>query len=63
MSMLARSWNSDHQSVLRITETLREQVGTNVGGDAVEWEVDEGVEVGEVMQRVQEAAEELMKQA
>ena len=60
MSMLARRWNSDHQSVLRITETLREQVGTDVGGDAVEGEVDERVEVGEVMQRVQEAAEELM---
>ena len=59
-SMLARRWNSDHQSVLRITETLREQVGTGVGGDAVEGKVDEGVEVGEVMQRVHEAAEELM---
>ena len=60
MSMLARRRNSDNQSVLRITETLREQVGADAGGDAVEGEVDEGVEVGEVMQRVQEAAEELM---
>ena len=52
MSMLARRWNSDHHSVLRITETLREQVRTDVGGDAVEGEADEGMEVGEVMQRV-----------
>ena len=59
-SMLTCRWNSDHQSVLRITETRREQVGTDVGGDAVEGEVDEGLEVDEVMQRVQEAAEELM---
>ena len=52
MSMLARRWN---QWVLRVTETLREQVGAHAG-DALQGEVDEGVEVGEVMQRVQEAA-------
>ena len=46
--------------MLRTTETLRDQVSADAGDNAVTGKLDEGVEVGKVMQRMQEAAEELM---